>query len=113
VRLVMAEVPGSVWVWLEADTPEEMSGLESCAARGEWTNGAPPCRLTHGRSRPRGAAGPVCSPAPGEGAGPPAPTAGCPCCSRRCRAMVPAATEGAGMTGGGQGGRGNGAEKRA
>ena len=39
VRLVIIGLLPNIWVHLEPDTPEEMSGLEACAARGEWTNG--------------------------------------------------------------------------
>jgi len=39
VRLVVIEAPPDVWVQLEPETPEEMLALETCAARGEWTNG--------------------------------------------------------------------------
>jgi hypothetical protein len=39
MRLVIIGLVPNVWVHLEAETPEEMSALEACAARGEWTNG--------------------------------------------------------------------------
>ena len=34
MRLVIAEGPQDLWVNLEAETPEEMMALETCAARG-------------------------------------------------------------------------------
>jgi hypothetical protein len=39
MRLVIAEGTQQFRVWLEAETPEETGALQSCAARGEWTNG--------------------------------------------------------------------------
>ena len=39
MHLVIIGLAPNVWVHLEPETPEEMSGLEACAARGEWTNG--------------------------------------------------------------------------
>ena len=39
MRLVIAEGPQHLWVNLEAETSEEMMALETCAARGDWTNG--------------------------------------------------------------------------
>ena len=39
MRLVIAEGPQDLWVHLEPETWEEMMALETCAARGEWTNG--------------------------------------------------------------------------
>jgi hypothetical protein len=35
----MAGGTRQVRVWLEAETPEEAEALQTCAARGEWTNG--------------------------------------------------------------------------
>jgi hypothetical protein len=39
VRLVIIGLAPNVWVHLEPETPEEMTSLESSAARGTWTNG--------------------------------------------------------------------------
>ena len=39
MRLVMVGGTRNVWVWLEAETAEEMVALQACAARAEWTNG--------------------------------------------------------------------------
>jgi hypothetical protein len=39
MRLVMAGGTRNVSVWLEAETLEETAALQTCAARGEWTNG--------------------------------------------------------------------------
>jgi hypothetical protein len=42
MRLVMAGDTQDVRVWLEAETPEETAALQTCAVRGEWTNGRGP-----------------------------------------------------------------------
>ena len=39
MRLVMAGGTRNVSAWLEAETPDETVALQTCAARGEWTNG--------------------------------------------------------------------------
>jgi hypothetical protein len=39
MRLVLAGSTPRIRVWLEAETPEERTALQTCAARGEWTNG--------------------------------------------------------------------------
>jgi hypothetical protein len=39
VRLVVTGLAPNVWVQLEPETSEEMSVLEACVARAEWTNG--------------------------------------------------------------------------
>jgi hypothetical protein len=39
MRLVISEGTQHLRVWLEAETPEETVALQTCAVRGEWTNG--------------------------------------------------------------------------
>ena len=39
MRLVIIGLAPNVWAHLEPETPEEMSSLEACAARGEWAHG--------------------------------------------------------------------------
>ena len=39
MHVVTAEGPQGLWVHLEPETPEEAMALETCAARGERTNG--------------------------------------------------------------------------
>jgi hypothetical protein len=39
LRLVMAGGTRNVWAWLEPETHEEALALQTCVARGEWTNG--------------------------------------------------------------------------